>query len=368
MEVVRFSNLDELQSHQVVWDQMTGGVPFRSWAWLATWWHHYAAMGQLYVLGVFDHGQLVGIAPWYRTTTLQHGRTLRCLGDGEVCSEYATILCESGVEQAVADALACWLLQVTGSDHWDVIELAPTDPGDLVSSLLAEQMADRGCYLHSTAGHGCWRVVLPSTWDEYLGRLSKERRKKIRRMQRQYVDSGKAVWHTVTTPEQLAVAQRILIDLHQQRRNSLGQPGCFVSPRYHAFHDEVMARLLQQAQLALHWVEFEGRPIAAEYQLLGSDTVYCYQGGIAPKDAHLSPGQIATLFTFKEAIEQGYRILDFLRGNEPYKRQWRAHFRPNVELRIIAGRTSAQLRHGIWLASRDVKHWVKEAIGSIHGQ
>lgn len=368
MEVVRFSNLDELQIHQAVWDNMAAGIPFRSWVWLATWWRHYAATGQLCALGVFDHGHLVGIAPWYRTTTLQHGRTLRCMGDGEVCSEYATVLCEPGIEQAVADALADWLLQAKGRDHWDCIELAPTDPGDLVSSMLAEQMADRGSYLHSTAGHGCWRVVLPSVWDEYLERLSKERRKKIRRMQRQYVDSGKTVWRTARTPEQLAVAQRILIDLHQRRRNALGQPGCFVSHRYRAFHEQVLPQLLRQTRLGLHWLEFEGRPIAAEYQLLGRDTVYCYQGGISPDDAHLSPGQIATLFTFKTAIEQGYRSLDFLRGNEPYKHQWRAQFCPNVEVRIIAGRASAQLRHGIWLAGRDVKHWVKETMGGMHRQ
>ena len=364
MEVIRFQHLDELREHATAWDELAAGVPFRSWAWLSTWWRNYSAIGQLYVLGVFDRGHLIGIAPWYERMTLQHGRVLRCLGDGEVCSEYATILCEPGVEELVASTLADWLTRAGRRDQWDLIQMTSTDPEDLVSLVLAEQMAERGCHLHSRAGQGCWRVALPSTWDDYLQRLSKNRRKKIRRMQRQFVDSGMAVWHTARSPGQLERARQILVDLHQKRRNTLGQPGCFASQRCRAFHEEVLPQLLKESRLGLHWVEMNGRPVAAEYHLLGNETVYCYQGGIEPEDASVSPGQIATLFSFKLAIENGYRVLDFLRGNEPYKRQWRAEFRPNVELRIIAGRTSSQLRHSVWLAGCDVKQWVKGAIGA----
>lgn len=366
MEVVRFSNLDELQAHQVLWDHMAAGVPFRSWAWLSTWWRHYAAIGQLYVLAIFDRGHLIGIAPWYQSKTLQYGQTLRCLGDVEVCSEYVTILCEPGLERTVTDALADWLLQANNRDQWDVIELTSTDPEDLATFALADQMAERGCCFHSEPGLGCWRAVLPLAWDDYLSRLSKDRRKKIRRLQKRYIDSGLAAWHTARTPEQLAVAQRILVDLHQKRRNTLSQPGCFASLPYRGFHEEVMPRLLQESRLGLHWLELDGRPVAAEYQLRGNNAVYCYQGGIAPEEAHVSPGQISTLFSFQQAIEQGRRVLDFLRGDEPYKHQWGAQFCPNVDLRIVAGRTSAQLRHGIWQAGRDVKQWIREAMGVTH--
>jgi len=366
MEVVRFSSFDELSAHADVWDHMAVGVPFRSWTWLSTWWRHYSATGQLYVLGVFNRGHLVGIAPWYRSTTFQHGRVLRCLGDGEVCSEYSAILCEPGLEELISGVLGEWLVRARGWDHWDVIQLDSTEQEDLVALSLAEHMAGQGCHLHSRAGQGCWRVALPSTWEDYLDRFSKDRRKKIRRMHRRYIEGGLAILHTVHSPEQLTRAQDILVDLHQRRRNTLGQPGCFASSRFRAFHEDVLPRLLQESRLGLHWVELEGRPIAAEYHLLGDETVYCYQGGIAPEAAGHSPGQIATLFALEQAVENGYRAFDFLRGNEPYKRQWRAEFRPNVELRIIAKRTAAQLRHGIWLAGCDVKHWVKEAMGGVN--
>ncbi len=365
MEVVRFSCLEDLEPHAVAWDRLAMDVPFRTWAWLATWWRHYSPLGQLCVLGVFDGAELIGIAPWYRTQTRLHGQTLRLLGDGEVCSEYGTILHQAGKEHAVAIALTEWLLSAGGEDQWDVVEMASTDWDDPMPAALARLMKERGCQLHSRTGRGCWRAPFPATWEEYLRTLSKERRKKIRRMQRRYVDSGEAVLHTVQDKDQLETAQEILIDLHQRRRNMLGEPGCFASPRYCGFQQDVLPKLLADSRLGLHWVEFEGRPIAAEYHLLGDRIAYCYQGGISPQDMAISPGQIATLLTFKQAIEQGYEAFDLLRGNEPYKRQWRAQFHPSLELRIVACRTAARLRHGIWQAGQDAKQWLKETLETL---
>ncbi|NLS96406.1 MAG: GNAT family N-acetyltransferase [Planctomycetaceae bacterium] len=366
MEVVRYSSLEELQIHAAAWDDLAGDIPFRSWTWQSVWWRHYGAIGQLCVLAVFEGADLVGIAPWYRTTSASHGQTIRFLGDVEVCSEYPTVLCRRGREEGVTTALVEWLSKVRGADRWDVLELAPVDGNDSMVPALAQQMTERGCRLHTRPGHGCWRVILPPTWDEYLQMPSKNFRSQIKRLRRQYLDSGSTVWHTARTEEELAVAQRVLVDLHQRRRNSLGQPGCFAWPRYRAFQEEVLPELLRESRLGLKWVEFEGRPIASEYLLLGGRTVYCYQGGISPEDSQRSPGRIALLCAFKEAIEQGYTAFDFLRGNEPYKQQWRAQHQPNLELRIVADRTSAQLRHGMWLAGVDAKEWLKGAMTAMH--
>ncbi|MHB8903447.1 MAG: GNAT family N-acetyltransferase [Thermoguttaceae bacterium] len=365
MEVIRFSCFAPLTTHAAAWDRLAAGVPFRSWTWLSTWWRHYGDLGDLYVLGVFDGNRLVGIAPWYRTGTPLHGRTLRLLGDAEVCTEYAAILHEPGREHAVARSIADWLLRTGQTDGWDTIELTTTASDGSLPSTLADRMRQCGCRLHARTGGGCWRAPFPPTWEAYMQSLSKDRRKKIRRIQRRYLDGGKAVLHTARNSEQLDVARTILVDLHQRRRQMLGQSGCFASRRYSDFQADVLPQLLAESRLGLHWVELEGRPIAVEYHLLGNRMVYCYQGGIAPEAAAVSPGQIAMLLTFRQAIESGYEGFDFLRGNEPYKQQWRARFHPSVELRIVAGRPLTQLRHGIWAAGLDVKDWVKEAMGVV---
>jgi CelD/BcsL family acetyltransferase involved in cellulose biosynthesis len=94
--------------------------------------------------------------------------------------------------------------------------------------------------------------------------------------------------------------------------------------------------------------------------------VYVYQGGIEPEAARVSPGQIATLFALRSAIERGDEGFDFLRGDELYKRRWHAGPRPTVELRVVADRAGARMRHGAWLAGLEITHWVKDTLESWH--
>ena len=151
----------------------------------------------------------------------------------------------------------------------------------------------------------------------------------------------------------------MLIDLHQRRRRSLGQRGCFASPRFAAFHREVMPAMLAQGQLQLHWLELDGRPVAAEYHLAGGGVIYAYQSGIDPARLDAEPGRLITAALLRRAIRQGFSAYDFLRGDEPYKAHFCAAPRPMLALRAVAGRPLARLRHTLWLAAANVKQWIE---------
>ncbi|HID76823.1 MAG TPA: hypothetical protein EYP56_12615, partial [Planctomycetaceae bacterium] len=140
MRVVRYVNIEDLKRLSAQWDRLARGVPFRTWAWASTWWRHYGsdapsrgADPELFVLVVFDDaGRPVGIAPWYCCTSLAHGRIVRFLGSGEVCSDYLSLLCLPGSESLVATAVAEWLAdgRRKRQDRWDLIELAGVDASD----------------------------------------------------------------------------------------------------------------------------------------------------------------------------------------------------------------------------------------------
>ena len=92
MHVERFSDPQSIAQLRPAWNALAEGVPFRSYEWLMSWWNHYGADRQLYVLGIFDEERLIGLAPWYCTPLTSGGRTIRFLGDGDVCSDYLDIL------------------------------------------------------------------------------------------------------------------------------------------------------------------------------------------------------------------------------------------------------------------------------------
>ncbi len=372
MQTFCLNSLDELSPYAEDWDRLGGEVPFRSWAWLSTWWHHYGEghcrgrpVRRLFVLTVFDDfDRLVGIAPWYIENTASHGRVLRPLGSGEVCSDYLSVLCRRGTEDRVAGALADYLAESAASDGrdlqpWDLLELGCVAVGDVAVGRLIEHLADRGNTVHRRTGPNCWRIELPESWEDYLARLSKSHRKQMRRLERRVLDSRQAVVHTVDSLDQLDAAAGFLIDLHQRRRRELGEPGCFASARFTAFHREVMPKLLRNGQLRLSWLELNGRPAAAEYQIGAGGIVYAYQSGLDPVVLDQQPGRLLALATLRSALEAGYVGFDFLRGDEQYKAHWRAEPRRSLDLRVVPSRATARLRHNLWLAGSQLKQWVK---------
>lgn len=383
MYVHLVSTLDELAAHAETWDRLAAGLPFRGWAWNSSWWRHYGddpsgrnRSAQLFVPCVFDQaGTLIGIAPWYLDSSATHGRVLRFLGSGEVCSEYSTVLCQPGQESYVTEAMAEWLSGQcrgrsggNGSNRWDLLELTGVDAEDTVLAKLVKRLDLHGNTIHRRAGPSCWRIDLPTRWDDYLAVLSKTHRKRIRRNQRTMFETGRAVLHTVQRARELSGAMDILVDLHQRRWSSTGQPGCFASSRFNSFHRELAGHLLRAGQLRLQWLEFDRRPIAAEYQLVGDGIVFAYQSGIDPDMEEVSPGRLITMATIRQAIEQGYRAFDFLRGDEPYKQHWRAEPRDCLEIRAVADTQAAQWRHGLWLAGSGTKKLVKSGLMKLRGR
>lgn len=374
MQIHRFTTLDALAGHAQSWDRLAGGVPFRTWAWLSSWWRHYGEQPgrktSLYVLAAMDSGdELVGVAPWYLDVSASGRRIVRFLGSGEVCSEYLGVLCAPESEDRVSEAMAEWITEKangkgddpksSGSDRWDLLEWTGVDAGDRVVGTLADRLHAMGNTVHRRPGPDCWRIELPTRWDDYLAGLSKNGRKKARRILHSMFDTGRAVLRTVGQMSELPEAMELLVDLHQRRRRALDEPGCFASPRFAAFHREVVEHLLRAGSLQLHWLEIDGKPAAAEYDLVGDGVVYSYQGGMDPELRDVSPGRLITIATIRWAIENGYRAFDLLRGNEPYKAHWRAEPRPSVEFRIVPNRPAARVRHGLWLAGVGAKRWIK---------
>jgi CelD/BcsL family acetyltransferase involved in cellulose biosynthesis len=209
-------------------------------------------------------------------------------------------------------------------------------------------------------------VALPGNWEEYLRRLSKSHRKELRALQRRMIDSGRAKLRTARSDDELEEGWQTLIDLHQRRRRSLGEPGCFAAPRFEQFHSDVIRRLLPSGQLRMHWLELDGAPIAAEYHLAGDNGVmYAYQSGIEIEALGVAPGRLITLAILRQAIAEGYRSFDLLRGDEPYKMHWRAEPRPTVEMCVLPGRGADRFRYGMWLAGDVMRSWLRSCSRSL---
>jgi CelD/BcsL family acetyltransferase involved in cellulose biosynthesis len=249
----------------------------------------------------------------------------------------------------------------TECDEWDQLDLSAVDADDAAISKLTVELEDRDCIVSRYAADNCWILELPASWEDYLASISKSHRKQLRRLERDVVESGRVHWHQTSSPDELARGWEILVDLHQRRRRSLGEPGCFASRTFHDFHGEVVGRLFANHQLRLSWLELDGTPAAAEYHFAGDTTTFAYQGGVDPLRLAEEPGRMSTICCLQAAIAEGHRRIDFMRGDEPYKAHWRAVALPTYDYRVVPNRRLARLRGRVLSWSDSVLDWIRHA-------
>lgn len=365
MQVRRIKTYEDFERLAPEWDQLTDGVPFRSFPWLDSWWRN-LGQGRLYTLEVRDGDALVGIAPWYVEETTAWGRTVRFLGDGRACSDYLGILAAPPRRDEVVAALASWLTNAVNSptDHWDLIYGEASPVGEPTLGRLSRILEDQGAMVHRHAGPGCWRIELPANWEAYLARLSKSHRKKLRRLERQWLDTRRAEYRTASADD-WDEAYRSLVELHQRRRQSLGDSGCFSTPGFERFLGEAASCLRQKGCCQLKVLKLDGQAAAVELQLLGPDTVYAYQAGMDPAQLEWEPGRVLSIAALRQSIDAGFRYFDLCRGDEEYKSHWRAVRRAAEDVRIVPDCRRSQLRHRVWLAGRTTKNWLKARLGTL---
>lgn len=364
-KIVVVDQIEQLSELTTQWSRLAHDLPFCDPAWMLTWWDNYGQSGdrELLVLCVYEGEQLVGLAPWFREQEGVGGCIIRFLGAGDVCSDYLNILAEPGKEQFVATQLAGWLAKDEGAVAWEQlqIECIPADSSSTLNVLLAE-LENLELVVSRTESDSCWRIALPDEMAEYVAKLSKNQRYQMRRAHRDQLASGNVTYELATTPEQIEQLWPVFVELHQRRREALGEPGCFADEVFAKFLHDATVKLAESGKAAIFILRENDQPVAAEHQLLGSQTAFAYQSGLDPERMELCPGKLANYVTIEAAIEAKRTHFDFLRGDEPYKALFRAEPVECHDIRVIANSVSAKLKHQMWATSQQLKTLVKKAI------
>jgi CelD/BcsL family acetyltransferase involved in cellulose biosynthesis len=76
----------------------------------------------------------------------------------------------------------------------------------------------------------------------------------------------------------------------------------------------------QNGNLELIFLAVEGQPVAAMWQFVYRDRVLLYNSGLdAGQYGALSPGIVLLTYSVEHAIQEDYKVYDFLQGDETYK-------------------------------------------------
>lgn len=335
----------------------------RSYRWARLWWEHCTTdTDEPFVLAVHDRRQAVqALLPWYRQRHRWLGRVLRWLGDRVVATDHLDLLAHPPAAAQAISQLARFLLRTARGNArrsealWDMIHLEAVPCGANHTLWLLQRLQSEGLQLWWRPDQGHWQLPVPESWEAMLRQLSKSHRKQLRRLERTYLASGRVAVSTARGGPQLEHAFRLLVALHQKRWQSRGEPGCFACEAFTRFHRQVVQQGLDGGSARLWHLMLDGKAVAAEYQLRAARGWMLYQGGLDPQALAHQPGRLALVLTLQEAIRNRVPVLDFLRGDEPYKAHFRAIRYPCAQVRVLAPALGCRLRHAGYLAAHRAK-------------
>lgn len=304
VEVKRFEDA-EGEWEEILPSCFTNTVFVTPW-WQKTWYLHFGGNADLHILTPREEGETLGIAP----LMLRDG-VLTFVGDTDLC-DYADFL----VPAANAEVFYPTLFDSIRDMDWHTIDLRSI-PEDSPTLSHLPRIASSAGYECAILKEGTAPVAsLPQTWDEYVAALPKKHRHELRRKLRRLGEAGTARQYVCDDPETVG---RCMQDFFRLHRASSEEKAEFMTLERERFFSDIAVVLSARDQFKLAFLELEGIRVASciSFDYLDSDLLY--NSGYDPTYSKLSVGLINKALAVKEAIEEGKRYFDFLRGTERYK-------------------------------------------------
>jgi len=327
-------SLAVLGSHDAVhaireeWDALAddapGATPFQRPAWSIGWMQSMEIAAPL-LLAVRSGRDLVGLVPAFSWGLA--GRTLSLLGAG--ASDHLDVLAAGGFERDTLDAMRTWMDDAR--ERWDQCAFDEIGP----SALLRELGVPRGARAIIEPQSVC--PVLragdgASSFERVVPRAQAARWRKARRRAERM---GSVELRRADRDDPHGALQT-LFALHAKRWTQRHQPGAIGDARIRRLHEQAAAAFAARGALRLYAVRIATRVAGMVYGFRERHRLHLYMQGIEPELDHASPGTLAVGFAIEDALAEGVREVDFLRGGEPYKYEWGALDEPNARICVVA--------------------------------
>jgi CelD/BcsL family acetyltransferase involved in cellulose biosynthesis len=339
---------------------------FGGFDWQHLWWRTYGKGQPLKLLVATEGDAIVGLLALYVHTVRMLRvpvRLLRFVGTGgDTYPDDLGPVLAAGHEAAAARALAEAAVRLPG---WDVLLLTDLDPACPFTKAIEVALRDRRLDVQTGQSERIAYANLPATFDAWLQTMHGDRRYRIRKLRKKANAAHPTRFFVFDDPATLDQGIDRLIALHHKRWQSIGAAHAFATSDYIGFHRAVMAACLRKNRLRLYALEFSGQVVAMYYFYKFRDRVYLMQSGFDPDFSDLKPGQVLLGYIFESAINEGHKVLDFLKGDHRYKEELASGERETLFVtgfRLTPGALTYRLRRQVLPV---VKARVKEVVRKL---
>jgi len=265
----------------------------------------------------------------------RHGRTLAVLPigvqRGEAGSEvgalanfYTTLYAPLLEDELVAEDLVPLVLSLRSAHRAPAYRFWPMDPASSAYRLLRDALHLAGLRPHEYFAFGNWYLQVGSDWQDYLKGRSGQLRSTLKRMtKRLAADSG----HLEIIRDEADV-ERGIAAYQAVYGASWKVPEPFVD-----FIPGLIRLCARRGWLRLGLAWIGDKPIAAQLWITHAGRSHIYK--VAYDEAYKAnaPGTLVTALLLQAAIEDDRVVeVDYLIGDDPYKKTWMSHRRERFGL------------------------------------
>jgi CelD/BcsL family acetyltransferase involved in cellulose biosynthesis len=306
-----------------LFDRCGAATPFQSHAWLHAWWRSYGRPGRLRVVLVRSGGDLVAAAPLMRT-----GGPLPALVPiGGAISDHGDVLLDDTAGDSAAAALADALARAARGALIDLREVRPGGAAERVHALWRgprRRLDDSLCLELPALPLPGLIARLPS------GRPQQRVRAKLRKLH------ALGVERRTVPPGEVARALDLLLELHRLQWRGRRVTPEHLRPRFRDHLVRAVGPMTESGNARLTEFRLDGEVVAVDLTLLSPRLAGGYLYGAHPGLRARRADVAVMLLEATAERSAGHGTLSLLRGDEPYKHQWRPE--PVVNRRLLLAR------------------------------
>lgn len=266
-------------------------------------------------------------------------------------SLFTPLLADAGKLSELRGLLSAALKDNPGAH---VMRFAPMDPDAPAFKTLLADIHSLGWVPFSFFCFRNWYLRVIDDWDGYLKRRSGNLRSSIKRRSKRFAAEGGEL-EVITSPDGVEQAIEVFQEVYSASWK--------VPEPYPSFVPALIRHLASVGMLRLGIARLAGAPVAAQLWIVGQGKASIYKVAYHEKYSSFSPGTVLTSHLLQHVIEKDrVKEVDFLIGDDEYKRIWMSDFRDRwgiiaynprtvvgvaLLLRELAGRTARQT--GRWV-------------------
>ena len=376
---------DDLKSLEQDWKELAWKSDthiFQTYEWNHIWWKHFGTNKKLHIVAVYTENKLVGIAPFFEDDVRLFDQKvyscLRFLGSyvsqpegnpltGSISySDYLGCIIHPGYEELFCRLILQHFIDV--KSEFDEIILDEVFEESVINNMMIPLIVKSNYGLNCKIEPASTSPViqLDSTWELYLKSLNVKDRYNARRYYKRSKQGDKKAFkiEKLKHPEQLPGLLADLIRMHQQQWNSRGFAGTFSEIRMRDFFMEIAKSFYEKG-----WIEFNmAIPVESGAKYVAIDAFLTYRNKVCLMHRGMEenslyrkqgPGNVLLFARLNEAIHDGVKVFDMLRGTEEFKLKMATKINQNNKITISSGFKLGRVMPGLVKKTMQMLHYIR---------